>query len=82
MDLKPRIEALYVDLEGAKGNASWATSSIFNALLEEIKGQHGDDPVVATMEPVEEGSMSGTSTSSNESLRIATGQLLAVAKGE
>jgi hypothetical protein len=81
MDVQYRLQILYDDLSGVEGKASWATASSFNALLDEVKKDHGDDPVVTAIPPAQKGAGSTVSLNSNQSLRIAAGQLLAVVKG-
>lgn len=61
--------------------ASWQLAQMFNALLEEVKRTHGDDPVLAAIRPVEESSMPGVSMSDCGTLRAAAMQLRNVVRG-
>jgi hypothetical protein len=83
-DLESRLVDLYNSLGEFKStdNASWGLASIFNALLEEVRKQHGDDPVVAAIQPAAESMMGGKSTSDTGTLRAATWQLRAVVAGD
>lgn len=84
MDLNARLVDLYNSLGEFKptDNASWQLASIFNALLEEVRKQHGDDPVVAAIHPVEESMMGGKSTADCGTLRTAAWQLRGVVAGD
>jgi hypothetical protein len=83
MDLDSRLTDLYTDLGEMRGDLSdnGAVGQVFNALLTEIKQQHGDDPVVARIEAVGF-TMGGHTASSAEALRTVVGQLRAVLRGD
>jgi hypothetical protein len=81
MDLEARLIDLHEALSDAGGNASWQTAQIFNALLEQTKQAHPDDPVVTVIEPAREAAARGRSNSTNASLKIAAGQLLIAVRG-
>jgi hypothetical protein len=82
MDVESRLVDLYNNLGEFKptDNASWQLAQIFNALVAEVKKDHGDDPVVAAIEPVGQ-SMTGGSTADCGTLRAAAWQLRAVLNG-
>jgi hypothetical protein len=84
MNLESRLVDLYNSLGEFKptDNASWSLASIFNALLAEVKKTHGDDPVVAAIEPAKEAMTGDHSTSNCGTLRAATWQLRGVVAGD
>jgi hypothetical protein len=63
-------------------NASWQLAEIFNALLEEVKKTHADDPVVQAITPATPSTNAGRSTSNCGTLNAATTQLLGVVRGD
>ena len=83
MELETRLTDLYNDLGAMQGdlNDNGAVGQVFNALLAEIKEQHGDDPVVARIDIVGF-TMGGHTASSAEALRTVVGQLRAVLRGD
>jgi len=83
VDLNDRLVDFYNSLGEYKptDNASWQLAQIFNALLAEVKKSHGDDPVVAAIEPVAQQGSSPTSRADCGTLRTATWQLRGVVAG-
>ena len=83
MDLHARLTELYDDLGEMNGELvdNGAVGLVFNALLDEVKERHGDDPVVAEIPPVGFG-MNGHTASSAGALRTVVGQLRATVRGD
>jgi hypothetical protein len=83
MDLDTRLTELYNELGDMQGNLNdnGAIGQVYNALLDEIKQQHGDDPVVSRIDPVGF-TMGGHTALTAESLRAVVGQLRAVLRGD
>ena len=83
MDLETRLTELYNDLGNQEGELkdSGALGNVFNGLLEEIREQHGDDPVIERIELVGL-NFSGHTASSAESLRTVVGQMRTVVRGD
>jgi hypothetical protein len=53
---------------------------VFNGLLEEVREQHGDDPVIEKIELIGF-NFSGHTAASAESLRTVVGQMRTVVRG-
>jgi hypothetical protein len=81
MDLQTRLNELYSDLGDMEGELvdNGALGRVFNGLLEEVRQEHGDDPVVEGMEFMGF-NFSGHTASSAESLRTVVGQLRTVVR--
>jgi hypothetical protein len=82
MDLETRLDELYSDLGDMDGELvdNGALGRVFNGLLEEVRQEHADDPVVGEMELMGF-NFSGHTASSAESLRTVVGQLRTVVRG-
>ncbi len=82
MDLDARLTALYDDLGDAQGELkdNGALGQVFNGLLDEVREQHGDDPVISEIELMGF-NFNGHTASSAESLRTVVGQMRAVVRG-
>lgn len=81
MELSKRLQSLAGNLDEFEPNdlVPWQTALVFNALLEEAKKQHGNDPIIAVIEPV-----TGDGIAANEnvgSMRASVGQLYEAATG-
>ena len=60
----------------------WSVGRIFNAVLEEVKVKHGDDPVVTAIHSVDESDSGGwVATENAGGLRAAAKQLLLTLPG-
>jgi hypothetical protein len=83
MDLETRLTELYNDLGDQQGELrdSGALGKVFNGLLEEVREQHGDDPVMAEIDKIGF-NFSGHTASSAESLRTVVGQMRTVVRGD
>jgi hypothetical protein len=83
MDLNTRLTKLYDDLGEMQGELAdnGAVGRVFNALLEEVKQQHGADPVIAEIGAIGF-NFSGHTASRAESLRAVVGQVRAAVGGE
>jgi hypothetical protein len=83
MDLDARLTELYNDLGNQQGELrdSGALGKVFNGLLEEVREQHGDDPVISEVDKIGF-SFSGHTASSAESLRTVVGQMRTVVRGD
>jgi hypothetical protein len=83
MDLETRLTELYNDLGNQEGELrdSGALGKVFNGLLEEVRDQHGDDPVISEIEKMGF-NFSGHTASSAESLRTVIGQMRTVVRGD
>jgi hypothetical protein len=79
-NLYSRLDTLNKSLEPFKptDSAQWPLAQMFNALLEQVKAAHGDDPVVKVISPAEESSMSSNSTMQVGVMRAAVAQLMDV----
>jgi hypothetical protein len=82
MDLESRLVTLWNSLGEFKpeDNASWQLGQIFNALVEEAKKEHGNDPVLSVIEPVQPLSMGSGSTANCGTLRASVDQILQVVR--
>lgn len=82
MDLETRLTELYKDLGNQHGELkdSGALGKVFNGLLEEVREQHGDDPVIEKIELIGF-NFSGHTAASAESLRTVVGQMRTVVRG-
>jgi hypothetical protein len=82
MDLDARLTELYNDLGNQQGELkdSGALGNVFNGLLEEVREQHGSDPVIQKIELIGFG-FSGHTAASAESLRTVVGQMRTVVRG-
>ena len=83
MDLDARLTELYNDLGNQQGelNDSGALGKVFNGLLDEVREQHGGDPVIAEIDKIGF-NFSGHTASSAESLRTVVGQIRTVVRGD
>lgn len=72
--LAERLEALDRGLGAfaATDKASWALGRVFNALLEEVKKDHGEDMIVSVIEPVEQGTVMGVPAGEDSSMTVGT----------
>jgi hypothetical protein len=75
--IQSRLQTLYGDLENIDPQIapSWPVCEIFNALLEEVKKDHGDDPVVKVIESVTRRRTVGPGESTVLTIRVAANQL-------
>jgi len=82
MDLETRLTELYDDLGEMDGDVvdNGALGRVFNGLLEEVRREHGDDPVIAEIPPMGF-NFSGHTASSAEALRTVVGQVRTVVRG-
>jgi hypothetical protein len=79
MATKARLKALHDDLAGNKPDAllEWPVGLTFNALLEQAKKDHPEDPVVNGIEPVKaRGSKNGYVDVKAGTVRALVGQLI------
>jgi hypothetical protein len=80
------LERRLIDLDGslsdfkATDNAGWQVGEIFNALLDEVKKDHGDDPVAAVIRPAESTEFTGETIPEVGALRASIAQLLAIVR--
>jgi hypothetical protein len=83
MDLETRLTELYNDLGDQRGELkdSGALGKVFNGLLDEVREQHGDDPVIAEIEKIGF-NFSGHTATSAESMRTVVGQMRTVVRGD
>ncbi len=83
MDLDTRLTELYNDLGNQQGELrdSGALGKVFNGLLEEVRVQHGEDPVITEIDKIGF-NFSGHTASSAESLRTVVGQMRTVVRGD
>jgi hypothetical protein len=53
MDIPSRLQALNQSLADFKPNeyVAWTLAVVYNTLLEAVKQEHPDDPVIAVLEP-------------------------------
>jgi len=72
--LPDRLETLDQSLQVFKptDRVSWTLGRAFNALLEEIKKDHGDDMIVSVIEPVEQGTMMGVPAGDDSTMTVGT----------
>ena len=83
MDLENRLNELYDDLGNQEGELkdSGALGKVFNGLLDEVREQYPDDPVIGEIEKMGF-NFSGHTASSAESLRTVVGQMRTVVRGD
>jgi hypothetical protein len=83
MDVEARLTELYNDLGNQQGELkdSGALGKVFNGLLDEVREQYGDDPVIGQIEMIGF-NFSGHTASSAESLRTVVGQMRTVVRGD
>jgi hypothetical protein len=81
VDLENRLNELYDDLGNQEGELkdSGALGKVFNGLLDEVREQYPDDPVISEIEKMGF-NFSGHTASSAESLRTVVGQMRTVVR--
>jgi len=83
VDLENRLNELYDDLGNQEGELkdSGALGKVFNGLLDEVRAQYPDDPVIGEIEKMGF-NFSGHTASSAESLRTVVGQMRTAVRGD
>lgn len=83
MDLSRRLKDLHTSLGRFQPTevCPWEVAAIFNALLAAVEDQHGNDPVVAAINPLQPGSGNVSATANCGAVSTAVGQLWQVVNG-